>query len=370
MLPADKISELSYVSFDGVHPVTLLQCVFHEIIHVITGLKDISSQIISGLSPAARGIGAVDHLTDRILFEIGENIPIRVIYATQEIMRSSQIVELRELLIKRAFRQTEAQKRAIDYALKHWEEQSIENTVLLGQPIQERSTIAQAMHLKQQKMGLLVHYNADVTAKEADLRQLINGQVGLLKNLDLSTLPDHLYMAYQKNFNDLLTKNKMMANDALAWWNKNGLAKTPWKIRVERVENAIDANFEPISINRADQVIEVRHHDQLVYLSERGIKPLETSRLAALTLQKLFNQPFEVSAIGSLRWDDRGWEVFRTNQILAQLSRGKLKPQISYSLVSNSDQTAKQRLLSINHSARLAAWKENAFLKRIFNPVP
>ncbi|AWK14195.1 hypothetical protein SK355_14225 [Candidatus Fukatsuia symbiotica] len=97
-----------------------------------------------------------------------------------------------------------------------------------------------------------------------------------------------------------------------------------------------------------------------------GIKPLETSRLAALALQKLFNHPFknEMMGIGKIGWDERGWEVFRADQVLAQLGRSKLKPQVSYHLVSDNDHAVKERLLAVNHHARLAAWKENAFLQR------
>lgn len=364
MLPNDRISALSYFSAEGEQPFTLSQAVFHEVIHMMTGIKDISSQVISGLSPAAKGVGPVDHLTDLILFEIGEDLPIRVLYASEELRQSSQDARARLTLIKQAAQQTEAQQRAIATAFKNSLEQATIDSIILGQPIQQRTTVKQAINLTKQKTSILRRYYSESTnrlAKETDLQEVLNGRVGLLKNLNLGGLPDHLRLAYQTDFKSLLTKSEMMISDALVWWNKSRLARIPWKIRVERVENAMGENFEPISINLIDQVVDVRHHDQLVYLSERGIKPLETSRLAALTLQKLFNHPFN-ETISQIRYDERGWDVFRVNQIFAQLGRHKLTPQVSYRLISHEHQSIKEQLLAVNHHARLAAWKEDAFL--------
>ncbi|AWK13510.1 hypothetical protein SK355_03640 [Candidatus Fukatsuia symbiotica] len=84
----------------------------------------------------------------------------------------------------------------------------------------------------------------------------------------------------------------MIKQDALLWWQKRGRdTSETWAIRVAPVTTAVVGSV-PIEIQREQKKIIARHSDQRVYLSDKGIKPLETIRLAALTLQKLFTQPF------------------------------------------------------------------------------
>lgn len=227
----EKIRTLSYFSADGEYPFTLPQAIFHEIIHSITGLKDISNTIVAGLSPAAQGVGSVDHLADFILFETGESIPMRVLYATEELKQSTQDLTARSGLFKRAFRHTEAQRRIIDDVLKPIVQQANEQSVIFGVPIKQRTTVVQMQSFARQKaIWLDNRYLTDIAAKKADLQQIIQGSVGLLTHIDYRALPDPLRIAYQADFNDLLTQSEIMMDSALMWWNKNGRVTMPWKI--------------------------------------------------------------------------------------------------------------------------------------------
>lgn len=360
----EKIQTLRYFSADGEYPFTLTQAIFHELIHSITGLKDISSTIVSGLSPAARGVGSVDHLTDLILFEMGENIPMRVLYGTEELKQSTQDLTVRSGLFKRAFRHTEAQRRIIDDVLKPIVQQANEQSVIFGVPIQQRTTVVQMQSFARQKaIWLDNRYLTDIAAKKADLQQITQGSIGLLRHIDYSALPDPLRIAYQADFNDLLTKSDLMMDSALMWWNKNGRVTAPWKIIIEPAEQEIATDFAPILINHQTRLVKLRHHDGLFYLSMQGAKPLESSRLAALALQKLFSHPF-ISELPqtTIKLDERGGEVYRANQVLKQAGRSKLLPQISNLVINGNDQVAKEKLMLHNSYARLATWKENTFL--------
>jgi len=60
-------------------------------------------------------------------------------------------------------------------------------------------------------------YLTDIAAKKADLQQITQGSLGLLRHIDYSALPDPLRIAYQADFNDLLTQSDLMMDSALMW---------------------------------------------------------------------------------------------------------------------------------------------------------
>ncbi|WP_043915236.1 hypothetical protein [Candidatus Regiella insecticola] len=381
MPSAEKISQLKYFSYDGEHEFTLVQAMMHQTVRMLTGLKDIDhATAINGVSIAGRGVGPVDHLTDIILTDMGKKIPLRVVYATEEFKQAYTAGAVRTQALKTAFEQTLAERRAINKQLKEILAQSDKQTVIERTKIDKRRTVAETLFF-------IKDLNAIRDAIERlSAQDTANAFNGLVKWEFDAALDPALHARYQQDFQRLLTQSEGMKKDALLWWHKKGrdAQGAAWSLRVEPAVITATATPLALEVKSNEKKIIVRHSDNWVYLSDQGIKPLETIRLAALTLQKMFIQPFKnqlptmlSSDVPPISAKDRGYEVVRAQAALVDIGYSALPTQISH-LIANKDNQNEEnydeddegnnitikKLLQIQHQATLAAWKEDHFLAK------
>lgn len=366
----EKIKNLSYFSYDGDHPFTLPQVIIHEMIHIVTGIIDINGFNKLGRPLAAEGVGAVDHFTDVILFDMGETIKQRVIYDTEAIMQDVTNPASRAKLCIKAAMQTEAQSRSIDTLLENMNYEVLESSPVLGTRLHSRQTVQEEIRVEAEMVKIINLYKRQAYTKTLDLAVIKRIRKKLINHIYLNMLPDEIAVTFEYAFKHLLTNSQTILEDALYWWHKSSGKVKQWNIYVHHIQSK-SSFIEPIQIDHARQTINVIFSEECHYLSKRGVKIIHPSQLAALTLENLFHHGFDAIDHSNLSKligiTDRGRIVTRANKAVKDIGHHLLDEQISHPLFSLNDAKIKTDLTWMNTQIRRAALKEDNYLKKLFS---
>ncbi|MGI4813541.1 MAG: hypothetical protein ACRYG5_14375 [Janthinobacterium lividum] len=352
LVPLERISSLPrYMSPRGATPATFEQILDHELMHALTGEFD-PDRTIHGLTHR----GGVSYLASRIAFDRGDTALPRVMYphpSPPHISRQLSPHENPLKLFVRASDEAAMGDRLLDHHLVGGRPRVLGNEIVFGQEVNARPAVTGFDSIDSIMRRYTVHeIDPARTTNRAHYFEF-GGSVAERRTVEalFPSIIDH----------------DALSSVSASWEESLRLINRRWSLTWRAAERSGDAAPQTLFKIDRDAFDITFYGNEIRYLSEIGIRPVEPPRQLLLGLLALFLPTLEaddrIVAAGKGAYQTRSSLTLLADDLLFHLGY-RYPRQIARRLADATDDATCHRLAEGLSDVRRAADKEDDYLSQ------